>query len=79
MHDDNYEFSDVFSGKRNYKVPYVYRYALMRDARSPLSENELNHWKKTVNVDDFHIIEKDVIDLHNRNAQNNAIIKDMDM
>lgn len=46
MHDDNYEFSDVFSGKRNYKVPYVYRYALMRDARSPLSENELNHWKK---------------------------------
>ncbi|HDL7643962.1 TPA: RTX toxin [Yersinia enterocolitica] len=79
MHDDNYEFSDVFSGKRNNKVPYVYRYALMRDARSPLSENELNHWEKTVNIDDFHIIEKEVIDLHNRNAQNNAIIKDMDM
>lgn len=79
LHDDNYEFSVLYSGKYNYKVPSVYRYALMHDARAPLSENELNHWKKTVNVDDFHIIEKEVIDLHNRNAQNDAIIKDMDM
>lgn len=68
MYDDNYEFLDVFLGKCNYKVLYVYWYVLMCDVRLLFFENELNYWEKIVNVDDFYIIEKDVIDLYNRNV-----------
>lgn len=50
------------------------RYALMRYARIPLSEDELTRWKKNVNIDDFEIIELDSIALSSQIEQDNAII-----
>lgn len=63
----------------NYSEKNQYRYGLMRYSRRPLSENELNRWKESVNVDDYKIIELEVTDLNNKDEQDNAIIFNRDL
>lgn len=67
------------SYSRNYSVKSEYRYGAMRYSRRPLSENELNRWKESVNVDDYKIIELNVTDLNNKDEQDNAIISNRDL
>ncbi|WP_261373116.1 C80 family cysteine peptidase [Yersinia bercovieri] len=67
------------SYSRNYSVKSEYRYGAMRYSRRPLSENELNRWKESVNVDDYKIIELEVTDLNNKDEQDNAIIFNRDL
>ncbi|PHZ28621.1 C80 family cysteine peptidase [Yersinia bercovieri] len=63
----------------NYSEKNQDRYGLMRYSRRPLSENELNRWKESVNVDDYKIIELEVTDLNNKDEQDNAIIFNRDL
>lgn len=55
------------------------RYYLMRYKTKPLSANDYDKWRETVNVDDFYIIEKNESDIDNRYSQNNLIIKNNEL
>lgn len=51
------------------------RYYIMRYKRKPLSANDYQKWRETVNVEDFDIVEINESDLDNRHSQDNLIIK----
>ncbi|MBS0054812.1 C80 family cysteine peptidase [Yersinia sp. Marseille-Q3913] len=66
-------------GSRDFSKANEDRYGLMRYARRPLSENDLNRWKESVNMDHYKIIEIKVTDLNNKEEQDNAIIYNRDL
>ncbi len=53
------------------------RYNVMRYQRSPLTKYEVDQWKKTVNIDDYDIIEIETTDINKRDTVDNIIVKNV--
>ncbi|MDN0123630.1 C80 family cysteine peptidase [Yersinia aleksiciae] len=67
------------SYSRDFDKGNIDRYELMRYARRPLSGNDLNRWKQTVNIDDYEVLALENIDLSHRDEQSNALILNDDV
>ncbi|CNI09143.1 putative RTX-family protein [Yersinia aldovae] len=55
------------------------RYNVMRYQRSPLTKYEVDQWKKTVNVDDYDILEIETTNINKRYTEDNIIVKNVEL
>ncbi|CNI43015.1 putative RTX-family protein [Yersinia massiliensis] len=70
--DIDSSISSDFS-KENYE-----RFKLMRYARKPMTSIDLTRWKKTVNLDDYEVIDVDTTEYIVETGKDNTIIMDVD-